>query len=100
MADKVLTIPHDSNFPVVTGDNLYIQASEDCTWCYSDPNNCFPGGLLANGNYSKQTGNNKYGPYPAVNAGSVGFDSSAGFNQPCNPGASIRATGHSIVVSG
>ena len=100
MADKILNIPHGSDYPVTKGDNLYIHVNADCTWCYTDPDNCFPGGLLANGNYAQQTGNNKYGPYLAQNDGSVGFDSPPGFNQPCTPGAKPIATGHSIVVSG
>lgn len=99
MAEKILNIPHGSNFDVKTGDDLYIHVNDDCTWCYTDPDSCFPGGLLANGNYSQQASGQKYGPYPAVNDGSVGFDSPLGFSQPCNPAAGVRAVPHSIVVS-
>lgn len=99
MPDKYLNIPHDDNFPVKTGDNLYIHVTAECTWCYTDPDNCFPGGLLANGTYSQQTSGQNHGPYPAVNVGSVGFDSPPGANQPCIPTGGTKATGYTIVVS-
>ena len=73
MADKILTIPNDSTLPIKVNDNLYIQVSSQCQWCYSDPTPCFSGGLLAAGQYNQTTGGFKYGPYPATAAGTVNF---------------------------
>lgn len=100
MPDKILTIPHDQNFPVKTGDNLYIHVSAECTWSYSDPAGCFPGGLLANGTYSQQTAGQNYGPYPAVNTGSVSFSAAPGSNQPADRSKTMAAmTLTTIIVS-
>jgi hypothetical protein len=96
MADEVLTIPKDHTLPIKVGDNLYIQVSDTCQWCYSDTTPCFPGGLLKPGQYNKTTGGFKYGPYPAKAKGTVYFDSPT--NPPCNP-KNEPDTGHTIVVS-
>ena len=96
MPDKILTIPHDSNLPLKLGDDLYIQVSTECQWCYSDPTPCFSGGLLAPGQYEKTTGNNKYGPYPATATGTVRFGSP--ISPPCST-SGITGTGHTIIVS-
>jgi hypothetical protein len=96
MADKVLTIPNDSTLAVNVNDNLYIQVSSQCQWCYSDLTPCFSGGLLAAGQYDKTTGGAKYGPYLATAAGTVNFGSPT--SPPCST-TSITETGHTITVS-
>jgi hypothetical protein len=96
MADKVLTIPNDSTLAVNVNDNLYIQVSSQCQWCYSDPTPCFSGGLLAAGQYEKTTGGAKYGPYLASAAGTVNFGSPT--SPPCST-TGVTATGHTIIVS-
>ena len=96
MADKILTIPKDSTLPMKINDNLYIQVSSQCQWCYSDPKSCFPGGLLDPGQYEKTTGGFKYGPYLAKAAGTVDFGSPT--SPPCST-TGIGATGHTITVS-
>lgn len=96
MADKILTIPHDSTLALKVNDNLYIQVSSQCQWCYSDPTPCFSGGLLAAGQYNQTTGGFKYGPYPATAAGTVNFGSPT--SPPCST-TGITATGHTITVT-
>lgn len=75
-------------------DELYIDFKDLLYWCYADPDNCFPDGLLAPGQYGPDEPGNPYGPYYPKNSGTVTFD--AVENEPC---VSKALTAHSIVVS-
>lgn len=98
MPNHPLNIPGDQNLNgVKTGDTVAITctANEGCTWCYSDPDNVFANGFLANGSYDKGA----LGTFTAVNPGTVNFDGVKGKNQPCNPDGGIKAAIHTIIVS-
>ncbi|MGB0122254.1 MAG: hypothetical protein WA400_00005 [Silvibacterium sp.] len=95
-----VNVPGNPNLPSLkVNDTVTIKCEKDegFTWCYSDSNNpqVFADGFLANGSYAKGT----YGPYTAVNAGTVNYDGVVGQNQPCNPTGGARAISHSIIVS-
>jgi hypothetical protein len=94
---KTLTIPHDlSSLNMKVGDSLQITVSADCTWCYSDPTPCFPGGLLPAGSYTATTPHTTYGPYLASAAGTVNVN--AVTSGPCNP-QGLTAVPHTIIVT-
>jgi hypothetical protein len=77
-------------------ESVTIVVTADCTWCYSDPNNCFANGFLAGGSYTATHPNTEYGPYTPVNAGTVYYN--AVTTGTCNPQGDA-ATGHTITVS-
>ncbi len=94
-----VNIPGDPNLPNVrVNDTVTITCENDqgFTWCYSDNNNpkVFSNGFLANGSYAKGT----YGPYTAVNTGTVNYDGVVGQDKPCNPTGGVTAIVHSITV--
>ena len=103
MSTKRLNIPHDLNLNMKVGDCLEIVVGETCTWCYTDfqpppHRQCFPGGLLAPGNYAASKPPTVYGPYCAEFPGDVLID--AVTSGKCTPGGGKKIeTGHSIVVS-
>jgi len=99
MATKRLSIPNDLSSMSMTHntDNLTITVTADCTWCYSDPNGCFPNGLLAAGSYTATTPPTTYGPYTPTGTGTVNFN--AVTSGTCNPDGGPAAAVHSITVS-
>ena len=94
-----LNVPGNPDLTPSVNDTVTIKCESDqgFTWCYTDNNTpkVFANGFLANGSYAKGS----YGPYTAVNPGTVQYQGVVGQNQPCTPGG-ITATGHTIVVSG
>lgn len=93
---KTLKIPNGmSNQSLKKADTLYIEVDADCNWCYSDPNGVFSSFLPA-GHYTATTPPTVYGPYTAVNSGTVNFN--AVTSGDCNP-MGVAASGHTIVVS-
>ena len=97
MATKRINIPQDTHANLKVGDQLNIAVIADCDWCYSDPDNCFSGGLLAPGCYTATNPHTVYGPYTATADGTVDFN--AVTSGPCTT-SGVTATGHTIVVSG
>jgi hypothetical protein len=94
-----LNVPGDPNLTPKKGDTVTIKCenTDGFTWCYTDNNTpkVFANGFLANGSYPKGS----YGPYTAVNDGTVEYEGVVGQNKPCTPGGKTE-TGHTIVVSG
>jgi hypothetical protein len=95
-----LNVPGDPNLTPAVNDTVTINCENPLgfTWCYSDTGNpqVFANGFLANKSYPAGS----YGPYTAVNAGTVTYEGVVGQNQPCTPGGGVTATTHTIVVSG
>ncbi|HUY81312.1 MAG TPA: hypothetical protein VMU92_06280 [Acidobacteriaceae bacterium] len=94
-----VNVPGDPNLPnVKVNDTVTIicEKDEGFTWCYTDDNDpqVFADGFLADGSYAKGT----YGPYDAVNAGSISYDGVLGQDKPCTP-QGARETVHTITVS-
>lgn len=98
MATKHLSIPNDlKSVNMVHGtDDLIITVTADCAWCYSDPDNCFSNGFLADGSYTATTPHAAYGPYTPTIAGTVNVN--AVKSGTCDP-SGITGTLHSITVS-
>lgn len=94
-----LNVPGDPNLSPSVGDTVTIKCedSQGFTWCYTDSNTpkVFADGFLANGSYDAGT----YGPYTAVNAGTVQYDGVRGKDKSCNPSGGVKAVMHSITVS-
>lgn len=84
-------------------DDLRIEVTEDCTWCYSDRKNCFANGFLAAGPYKATRPHTTYRPYKAANAGTVLFN--AVTSGECAPELKPKhhkdhpLTPHSIIVT-
>lgn len=93
-ATKTLTIPNGGNMSLNKNqDQLEIHCTQECQWCYNDPSGVFPNFLPAG---TVQPGT--YGPYEAVNDGTVTYDDPTSGN--CNASGGVTATPHSITVSG
>jgi hypothetical protein len=75
MGTKHLNIPNDlSSIEMTKGtDDLEIQVTATCNWCFSDPDYVFgnPSTLLSPGLYTVTNPHTKYGPYTPVNDGTV-----------------------------
>jgi hypothetical protein len=98
MANKILTLPHNDNFHLRSGDTLSIKFSEDANWCYSDPTGVFgkpPDGFLAAGAYKATTPPTVYGPYKPQHKGDVPFETTP----PGTPCTLKPFTPHTITVS-
>ncbi len=98
--DWPLNVPGNPNLTPAQGDSVTISCNDPqgFTWCYTDNNTpqVFSSGFLANGSYDPGS----YGPYTAVNTGTVQYDGVRGKNKSCTPGGGVTATTHTIVVSG
>lgn len=99
MADIHLEIPSgaSANVPMKVNDNLYIEVTASCNWCFSDPDSIFSPELPACGPYNPETPPVEMGPYTATKTGSVLFNAVAQ-DKTCTL-TGITATAHSIIVS-
>jgi hypothetical protein len=99
MANKSLNIPNDLSSLTLKKnvDSVSITVTADCTWCYSDPDNCFPNGLLAPGYYAATNPHTTYGPYTPTNIGTVSDNAVRG-NATCSTN-DAKETVHSIQVN-
>lgn len=80
MANLTIHVPPAHDFiNMKVGDNLYIDAKIDVTFCCDIGNNFIPS--ISNLQLPKGSNN---GPYEAVTAGSVKYNTS-GEGEPCNP---------------
>jgi hypothetical protein len=102
MGTKHLNIPNDlKSFSMTKGqDDLVIQVTATCNWCFSDPDHAFgnPSTLLPPGEYIVTTPHTTYGPYTPVNDGSVTYNATIP-PTPCTT-TGVRGVPQTITVTG
>lgn len=104
MARVDIEIPNGSvNASMKNADELYIKVTENCTWCFSDPNGIFPVAPAANSlpanNSQVTTANSPYGPCVPISGktGTVTYGSSIP-PAPCTLQKTTGTLSHTITV--